>query len=362
MSSKFDFLDALGRRFTSPDEFIDYLENDLEIGTLPGDFNILGAVNDLPSKEAFKEEIERMFEVVESTGDLLFIRRSVEQENVYHYVYLQDDFPLFFTKANKTDEIPPTIEKFLQYTQGVGRLVLSRRQIDLIRKDLASRHDDLLVPFFSARRSPDSNISARRRPGVKRSIQYRADDGLEAYREMRYNYGILPKIMVFERPNHFKFRVKQNGIFVHQSGTIYEMWDLLQKEIERADDIVRYSNTGEYGQVSSSFFEGKQVNVSSPWAIEVDSGIKEEPIKNFEQHMNEDFWEFGVSEYLGLPKVPRLEAELIDESSYERVVLRSKKDEIRVFPRELTDVDQSIRLFNFVSDHFDSTCTARKVA
>jgi hypothetical protein len=240
--------------------------------------------------------------------------------------------------------------------------MLSQRQIDEIRKGLVTDYDDILIPFFSAKRSPDSNINARRRPKTTRSLQYRADDGLETYREMRFNYGVLPRIMTFERPNHFKFRVKQEGIFIHQSGSIMELWNSLQNQINRAENIVEYSNTGGYGEVTSTFFENKEIRVSSPWAIEVKDGIQSEPLDNFREHMNESFWEFGVSEYHALPEVPSFKAEIIDENRYERTILRSKDDDIRVFPRELTDIDQSVRIFNFISDHFDSDCIAREVA
>jgi hypothetical protein len=362
MSEETDYLLAMDRNFSTVGDFVDYLEKDFSIGSMPGEFNIFGAVNNLPSKQEFTDSITAAFDTIDSTGNLYLITTTVENERVYYYVYMDEDFPIFFTRANKTDQIPPTIGAFLQNKFNVGRLMLSQRQIDELRKELVSDYEDLLIPFFSAKRTPDSNISARRRPNTTRSLQYRADDGLETYREMRFNYGVLPRIMTFERPNHFKFRVKQDGIFVHQSGSILELWNSLQEQIDRAENIVEYSNTGGYGEVTSSFFEDKQIRVSSPWGIEVQDGIQSAALDNFRQHMDDGFWEFGVSEYHARPEIPSFEAEIIDENRYERTILRTKDDTIRVFPRELTDIDQSVRIFNFVSDHFDSDCVAREVA
>lgn len=362
MTTESDYLDAMEREFASLDGFVHYLEEGYNIGSKPGEFNVIGAVNNLPTKKDFADSITAVFDKIDSTGDLYLLTTTVEDDRVYHYVYMDEKFPVIFTKANKTDQIPPTIGKFLQNKHDVGRLILSQRQIDEMRKEIVSKHDDLLIPFFSAKRTTDSNIDARRRPDTNRSLWYRADDGLETYREMRFNYGILPRIMTFERPNHFKFRVKQEGVFVHQSGSIMELWNFLQKQINRAENIVDCSNTGGYGEVTSSFFDDKEVHVSSPWAIEVEDGIKSSALENFKEHMNDDFWEFGVSEYNAYPEVPSFEAELIDENRYERTILKTKEDSIRVFPRELTDVDQSVRIFNFISDHFDSDCRARKVA
>lgn len=360
MSDSPDYLDAMGLEFSSREDFVSYL-NEIDVGSISGEFNIMGAVNNLPESRDFLDLIQNHLRLVNSTGELHLLRATVDGEKVYHYLYMDEDFPIFFTTANKTDQIPPTVEKFLQETKDVGRLMLSRRQIDNIRKNIVSRHEDLLIPYFSARRSRDSSISAKRRPDVERSVQYRADDGLETYREMRFNYGVLPKIMVFERPNHFKFRVKQEGMFVLQNGTVDELWAILTNEMERAANIVEYSNTGGFKGVPSSFFEDKEFHISSPWAIELDSTLHEGPIKSLPASLSEDFWEFGVSEYDIRSSGRGFDAEVIDENTHERTVLRSKGNSIRVFPREETDIDQSVRLFNFVSDHFDSECKARRV-
>jgi len=361
MSEEIDYLQAMDRDYTSIDDFVEYLEEDYGISSMPGEFNVFSAVNNLPSKKEFADSLTAIFETINSTGDLYLITTTVENDRVYYYVYMDEEFPYFFTRANKTDQIPPTIGKFLQNKFNVGRLTLSQRQIDQIRKELVSEFEDLLIPFFSAKRTPDADISARRRANTSRSLQYRADDGIETYREMRYNYGVLPRIMTFERPNHFKFRVKQEGIFVHEDGSFIELWETLQKQKDRAKDIVESSNTGGYGEVTSSVFEDKEISVSSPWEIKVEDGIHGPALGNFREHLNEDFWEFGVSEYRAQPGVPRFEAELIDENQYERTILRTKNDSIRVFPREFTDIDQSVRIFNFISDHFDSDCIAREV-
>ncbi len=177
---------------------------------------------------------------------------------------------------------------------------------------------------------------------------------------MRFNYGILPKIMVFQRPNHFKFRVKQEGVFIHVSGSIIDLWTSLTNEFKRAREIKKYSNTGNYGEVRS-FFDDHDFQISSPWAIEVKDGIQKEPLENFKPHIEEKFWEFSVSEFNSHLQVPHFEAELIDNHYHERLNLASKNDTIRVYPREKTDIDQSIRIFNFMSDHFDSECIAREV-
>jgi hypothetical protein len=358
-----DFLYAIDREYTDREDFIDYLDTSYRRGELSGEFSVIGAVNNLPGgKTEFLDQLRDHFTLLNSTGDLHILHTSVDEDPVYSYVYLDDDIPVFFTNANKTDQIPPTIWRFLQETYGVGRLMLSQRKIDQLKQKIVSSHENVIVPYFSARRSRDSMISARRREQTERSVQYRAIDGLETYREMRYNYGILPQIMVFEKPNEFKFKIKADGTFVHQKGGLQTLWDCLEQEVSRVETMKKYANTAKYGKSDSSFFGEQKFSVSTPWGIEVDDGIKSTHLDTFRDHLDEKFWEFSVSEYNAYPELSSFEAEVIDDSTNERTTMKTKGDEVRVFPREMTDIDQSLRIFNFISDHFDSDCTPKTVA
>ncbi len=358
-----DFLEAIGEDFSDKNSFADHIHEGYLSGELKGAFNLIGAVNNLEGgKERFRQELSHHFEILDSTGDLYLIHTEVDEEPVFSYVYLDEYVPVFLTRANKTDQIPPTIWNFLQGTQNVGRLMLSRREIDETRKEIVAEHENVMVPFFSARRTAESPIDARRRPNTERSIQYRADDGLEAYREMRYNYGVLPSIMTFELPNEFKFKIKNDGTFVHSKNGFRTLWNCLQEEVARVKEMMEYANTGSYGKSDSDFFGDNQFSVSTPWAVEVDAGFSSEAIKTLPNQLDESFWEFSVSEYRSRPDYNAFEAEVIDDTTHERTTLKTKGTDIRIFPREFTDIDQSLRLYNFISDHFDSDCSPKKVA
>jgi len=358
-----DFLNLIGDSFRSTDSLVHYLDEKANLSSLSGEFNIFAAVNNLETKEDFLNAIKRSaeFEISGESKDLKLLRATYDGSAVYMYVYIQEEFPVFFTTANKTDELPPTVWSFLQQTQDVGRLQLPKKEIDNLRMRLDSEYEDLVVPYFSARRSIDSGTPARRRPKVSRSIQYRGVDGVQSYKEMRYNYGILPKIMVFQRPHRFKFRVKQNGVFVHVSGSLFELWSALKSEMERTLSIKESANTGAFADIKTALFDEKQMRISSPWEIKVNKGIERDDLDGFESHLNEDFYEFSVSEFQTTTESSGFQAEVIDDSSNGLLTLKSKSDSVRVFPREQTDIDQSIRIFNFVSDHFDSNCEAREV-
>lgn len=361
--SSLDFLELEDMEFGSRESFINHLDYEYRHKKLTGSFNIIAAVNNLENPSNFSELLEGEFTILEQNNDLLRIHTTVDEEPVFSYVYLDDAAPLFLTNANKTDQIPPTIIHFLQSTQGVGRLMMSKREIDETRKRIVSEHDNIMVPYFSARRSADEPINAQKRPSTKRSIQYRAKDGLDTYREMRYNYGVLPSIMTFESPNKFKFKIKNDGTFVHVRGGLQTLWDCLKREIERVKEVVSCANTASYEKAESSFFEeDEQFTVSKPWAVEVTEGISTEHVKTLPTQLNESFWEFSVADYYSLPEINSFEAEVIDDTTQERTTMKTKGNDIRIYPRELTDVDQTVRLYNFINDHFDTDCSPKKVA
>jgi hypothetical protein len=59
---------------------------------------------------------------------------------------------------------------------------------------------------------------------------------------------------------------------------------------------------------------------------------------------------------------PHLKAELIDERSFGKTVLRTHEDAIRIYPREDTGIDQSIRRFAYIADHPDADAQPTQVS
>ena len=356
MTSQFDFLNATDVDFQSAEDFISYIENDVDLKEVPSDLNFVGSASDHLSRDAFLASIGDTFEVISENDNLYLLTADTGEEVIPYYVYFDEDFPIFVTTANITDEMPPTINEYLRSGQNVGRFWLSHRQMNNIYADLVSRYDNLLVPFFSATRSPHSDTPAQKRPDMNRRITYYADDGLETYRELRYKYGVLPSILEFELPNRFKFKVKDRGVFTHERGSVKPLWNLLKREVDRKREVKNVIDTGNYGNTQSSIFDSS-ISVSTPWAINVGgNGIQADRLNTFEGYLEASDLEFGVSEYVAEPEIPGFEAELIDDTRYERTKLKTRGDTVRVYPRELTDLDQSFRIFNFVSDHFGPKC------
>lgn len=360
--SGLDFLDAKDRSFTSESDLFQFIDNDVDLGDVDGNINLIGSVSDYHTKSDFTQALDNGFETIWSSADLYLLAAHTESSAIPYYVYLDEDFPIFLTTANITDEMPGTIESFLQADPNLGRFWLSMEQIDLLRAEIARDYDDLIIPFFTGHRSEFTEIPAEKRDTIDRTISYWGVDGRQVYKEMRTKYGVLPTNIQFKRPNHFKFGLKQEGVFKHQDGSILETWNLYRSERSRKKKVKSAINTGGFNaDAQSTQFEGRTISGSRPWGVKMDASMGAEPIMSFVPHISEEEMEFSVTGYKSKPDTPGFDAKLVDVNSYSSTRLRGRRDSIRVYPNQGSGIDQHLRIYNFVQDHFDPHCRAIEV-
>ena len=360
--SELDFLEAKDLSFASESDFFQYITNDVDLDDVDGNVNLIGSVSDYFTKRRFVQALDNGFETIWSTGDLYLLAAHTGSSSIPYYVYLDEDFPVFLTTANITDEMPGTIENFLKSDSNLGRFWLSMEQMELLRAEISREYDDLIIPFFTGHRSEYTEIPAEKRDEIDRTVSYWGEDGRQAYKEMRTKYGVLPTNLVFERPNHFKFGIKQEGVFKHQGGSISEAWDLYRSERTRKSRVKNAINSGGYDtDARSEQFEGRTISGSRPWAVEMDEAMSSDPLESFVPHISEEEMEFSVAGYKAKPTTPGFDAQLIDKNSYGSTKLRGRRKTIRVYPHQGSGIDQHFRIYNFVQDHFDPACRAVEV-
>lgn len=361
--SELDFLNAREQGFLTESDFFQHVENEVDLDDIDGNVNIIGSVNNYSDRRQFINTVEDGFEPIWSDGDLRLVAAHTRDRPIPYYVYFDQDFPVFITTANITEEMPPTIETFLESDPHLGRFWLSMEQVERMRRTIVRKYQDVIIPFFTGHRSKYSGIPAEKRGDIERTISYWAEDGRETYKEMRAKYGVLPTNIRFERPNDFKFGIKQEGIFTHQNGSIIDVWELLQQERDSKQDIKDVINSGGFGESESQVFPDHQISASSPWGITANGGDKllsSDPIKTFKTRMQEERWMFGVSEFNRISD-SGFNAELVDNVGYSRTQMRGYDDSVRVYPLDRNDIDSQFRIFNFVQDHFDASCRAIEV-
>jgi hypothetical protein len=274
------------------------------------------------------------------------------------------EFPIFFTTANKTDELPGTLGTYLKDVPQLSRMWVGKREMERLRKRVVGDHgSQLLIPEFTAKRSKHSDIPAKQRPEYDRTVRYWADDGLEMFRHMKTHFGVLPTNIQFELPDAFKFQITQRGVFTSIDEGLDELSVLLDDTISRLDILKNQIDTADYDrEVSPRALETTSFSYSKPWAIDLESRPAVEDIQHFEANIAESNLEFKTLDFQPDEANRAFDAELMDKSNYGRTDLRTKEDSIRVYPNGGSFLDESIRIYNFVNDHIDPNLEAVNVA
>lgn len=362
-SEDFDFLRVEDREFGGIRDFTGYIEREIDFSEFEHNLSLVGSIADFDDSEAFRDSLDSYFEILGDTDNLLYLR--AQDKPVTYYAFIDQDwpnFPIFFTNGMKTEELPETIDRYLKEVQNMSRMWIGKRQMEYLRSELIRGYPDILMPYFTAKRSKHSDVQSQRRPGQKRTIQYYGDDGLETYRELQRQYGVLPTNIIFEAPNLFKFRATQRGVFTLSDGEIDPALDMVEASVERLSYVKNYIDEGSYEEISSRYAEQQKMHHSKPWGIHLESGLQSEDIRYFTQNIRLDEWEFDVSYFDSSYDPLGFDTEVVDDNNHSRTLVRSKGDyHIRIYPRRATGIDQSVRIFNFVNDHIDPDCRAVEV-
>jgi len=354
-----DFLDAIDRNFSDRDDFISYIKDDVDLDNLENKLSLIGSVSDY-ERDAFIQSLDRNFKIIDQSEDLILFWSS--DERVPYYVQIEDkEFPLFFTAANKTDEIPDTLVEYLRNDYAMSRMWVGKREMERFRQEMVKDYRNLIIPYFTAKRSKHTEISAQKRPDYDRTISYWADDGLETFRHFKNRYGVLPTNIQFEDPGNFKFQITQDGVFTAINGGVDEIADLIDHSTERLQFIKTKINTANYEVETYDFLEDFSMPYSKPWAISIEDRPAEEDIRHFEENLKESNLEFNLVHFDPYLERRAFDAELMDKNNYGKTAVRTKETSIRVYPREETGLEQSIQIYNFVDDHIDPNCKAIEV-
>lgn len=351
-----DFLGTTGREFDSLTDFFGFLQA-ANLDGIDGNLKIIGSISDYPTVDEFIDSLSTHFTENHRAGNILNISAQVTQtdERVPYYVYLDDTFPVFFTTGTLTKEIPPTLHDYLLSRSEMSRMWIAKRQMERMRQSLVSSHPSLLIPFFTGRRTQNVNIPARRRQNTDRTVVYYGSDGLETFREMKLQYGILPSNIEYESPAQFNFRVKEQGIFTLLDGGVSQVHAVLRETKDHLRNVKEAIDTSAYGTEPNQLLQ-REIPYSEPWAIQLEAGLSEEDVTNFQQNVELEDHELTVTEYSPHYKPLGFSAEVVDTVNFARTELRTARDSIRVYPHDTTDIDQNIRLYNFVDDYIDPNC------
>lgn len=320
--------------------------------------NIIITISDFYNIEEFQNSlISNDFVVEKELGKLLYISKNSEGRKVFFYVFYDDknNIPLFFTDAKKSDDIPDILFRYFNKVKKISNMWIYPKIMKKIKDELESEFDDMIISYFSATRALNSDINAEFRPEVERHIQYSGEDGKRTLNEMEHYYGVLPKILDIKLPNGIAFKIDNKGIITLRSGTLNEIFNIIEDVINRAiqvRDAIAKSNYeirwfGKNNRFSNA--------IQKPWSIQLQSGMTTDDIPFFSESIQSKYWNFTVLEWFLINDSSSFSARIIDNNTGTHFDVSMLDKRINVYPVEQRDLNAYIHFYAFISENIDNT-------
>jgi hypothetical protein len=354
------FLNIGGAEFKDIQEFIEFLESDEQISSLPSNLQVVATISTLKTIEDFINNLKNHgFEIEEYHGKLLLISKMTKGEKVLYYAFFDDrnNIHLFLTVARKTDDIPNTLLDYMKRSGYISNLWITPKIMQELKDRLIEEHEDLLITYFSSKRSPNSEIPAQFRPDVTRGIQYRGDDGKRTLEEMEFYYGVLPKILEIRLPNGVYFRIDNKGIITLFRGSFGDVFKIIESIVGKLIKIKYAIEESSYTIHKVGINNQFSHAIQTPWSIVLPNGLKIKDIPNFCRSLRDDEWDFTLLDHMLLKESSYFSARIIDNNNNSLFDIASTGNCMDVFPIEQTDISSCIRFYEFLVENVDPLAT-----
>ena len=292
------------RDFDDIQDLIQYLECERGDAQISSNLHIVATLSTFQNIDQFIESLRNFrFSIVKKAGKLLLLSKESQDKQIYIYAFFDDrnNVPLFITDAKKTNEIPDTLFTYINHTKEISNLWIAPKVMKEIKDNLAREYQDMIITYFSARRSPNTDIHSEFRPHTERSIQYRGNDGKHTLEEMEFYYGVLPKILEIQLPNGIAFRIDNKGIITLRHGHFAGVFQIIEEIVSRLEKV--REAIGESGYSINKVGSRRQFTnaVQIPWSIDMPVKMHSDDVSRFCKAICSEEWNFTVLEQVLLP-------------------------------------------------------------
>lgn len=338
------------RTFESRSSFHSYLsENHDDI--VQGNLYICAGITE-HNEEEFIDVIESEgWERTESFGHIDSIETEYGDGAAKAYLSFDHARGLFFlyTDQRKSEEIDKALLKLLKNGNGLHYLYIGPRIIRDLCDGVRNEWESSKVTTFIAKRTPGTEIGARKRPDTNRTINYYGDDGMEALDEVEREYGVLPHTVELHIPTELRFRVNKEGVFTLKQGSMSVLFGYMNSCISQT-----FAMKEEYDETDFKVLKvgnGYDVPESKPATIELSHSLSTQELKEARETINNsDYTMLDV--YLD-ESSRTLSAKVFDSDENLFFNLRISSTKLRVFPREESEMEVFLRFFEFVQTEID---------
>lgn len=171
-------------------------------------------INDFAKKELKKLEPTRQGDIEKFQMKYKESLTHTQRENTYYMSEMEPGLACFYTSSTK-EGYEKTMSKRIQRTRGMSEMWMKPETFDKVKDFVVDEYDATIKGFLSLS-SFDEEERARIRPNVDRRIHYRGNDGLDAIKELRTWYGVLPISIDFKIKGNV-FQITNEGLFTFKS-------------------------------------------------------------------------------------------------------------------------------------------------
>lgn len=344
------------REFKDIQEFIELLESEKVGWQIPSKLQIIATISTHNNFNEFIDNLKQYGFIIEKEfGKLLLISKMAHGEKIYFYSFFDDrnNVPLFLTVARKTDDIPETLFDYIRRSKDISNLWITPKVMKELKDKLIDNYSNLMITYFSAKRTPTTDIPAEYRPEVVRGIQYRGDDGKQALDEMEFYYGVLPKIIEFRLPNGVAFKIDNKGIITLIQGDFSNVFEIIEYVV---GNMIKLRNAigGSSYRIHRVGINNQFSNViQTPWSVLLPSGMKFGEIPILRKFMEGEEWEFTLLEDLILKDKMFFSARLIDNNNCSVFDIITTDNRVDIYPVEQINIGTYMRFYEFLVEIVD---------
>jgi hypothetical protein len=325
------------------------------------------------SWEGGEESLERVLSKkkiqVEDFGEIKRLRTSYKPKDfdkpveIEFYAYLYPDTKLLICMTDaETEGIEKTLDRIARDTIGFSFFFINTSTFDYISKEITEKDKDNCCIYFSARYLDSYKNASEIRPSVGRTIQYYGMDGLEAVKELRTSYGVLPTIMRFKIVDIGAFDVKYTGLFTIDSSIDDKM--AREEALSLVNETLNYVLRQKRIIESSGYWlipvktEKKTFEVPRviPWIINFSKPIEDEDRKLLSKILEKE----GFTLYNSLDKTGgsfTLSGMVIDLSRFCLFTVDISNNQIIVAPYVEPIFDSFMNFYQAILEKYDADAT-----
>ena len=351
-------------RFESSGEFIEYLDKFIRTKKLRSSLKVIFTVSNFKTTDEFLLDLKRAgFKILSDYGCVFYLSKNskIYGDIKYLALFTEKSNPIFFTLATKTKEIPPTLLEYLNKSRDISNLWISLTKMDEIVKYLEDEYSNNIIgTYFTGMYNSFFKRKSLIRPNIDRFIEYRGDDAIQAYNELKKQYGILPRVFEFSLLGIGTYRLDYRGILVIKTGSsfnfIYDIMKEIIKEVEKSKQIINKARI--FDKPMKLKDREFKINVKIPWSAKLTKPVETVKFEDFVKLLESE-WKFLPVDIDMRKNVEN--AELLD-FSYFRIIDLMKPSEfsviyrnenLRVYPSKSVDLGSSLRFFQSIKTSLD---------